>query len=142
MTMKILAFATLLFLFTATGVSIAGDQCDGPYEAVAGMQVFLWTEGGHRVAAGTTDDKGKFSFKVDKEQMDLLPSSGVFYVTFKARPGMTTLLDQRLRVAYERHGSGHLNYTLLLCNVPLNSVHPQSTAQNKGTFAVSGKSTA
>jgi hypothetical protein len=138
--MKAVSTIVTVLLFAATAVMIAGDQCSGPYEPASGLTVFLWTEGGGKFAAGVTDDKGRITFKIDKERMDLLPDSGVLYVTFSPRPEMSNISDQRHRVGYIRTGKGNFNFTLLLCNVPLNSMHPETTAENRGSFAVSGKS--
>jgi hypothetical protein len=110
-------------------------------EPVPGAEIYLEQEPrGEPIANGVTDENGEIEFLVKKNSE--LPATGIFSFTitpstaFKAKHKLPVSFKGKTEVPFTRNLTG--KYKFVIRWIP----NPDAKAQNKGTFAVSGKSTA
>jgi len=123
------------------GIKITLAQSKVSGEAVPGARIYIELESATvPIAIVETDEDGEFKFEMPKK-MDV-PKNGTFSLTItppqnlkgKQAKKLAGMQKQTIKIAFNRKDGPKFKY-LLLWKI-------ESKAQNKGTFAVSGKSTA
>jgi hypothetical protein len=110
-------------------------------EPVPGAEIYIEQEpNGEPVANGVTNENGEIEILVERNKE--LPATGVFSFvitpskTFKTKYNLPASFKGKTEFPFSRNKTG--KYKFVIRWIP----NPDAKAQNKGTFAVSGKSTA